>query len=276
MITLTSNIEITLLLEAIYLKYGYDFRNYARGTIERRVQRVLEDLHLESISHLQHVVLTDKSSFEMLLQQLSINTTEMFRDADFFRALREQVLPLYAGEPMLKIWHAGCSTGEEVYSMAILLAEAGLAGRSRIYATDFDEVVLAKAKEGIFSVDRIQNYTANYQKAGGQGSFGDYYRAHYDSAMITPTLRQNIIFSDHNLVTDGVFAEVDIVICRNVMIYFSRDLQSRVFHLFTQSLADGGLLCIGSRETIQFSDCEDQYEPLVERQRIYRKKTAQP
>lgn len=268
-------IEIDLLLEAIYLKYGYDFRGYARSSVERRIDRALANSGLSSISQMQHRVLNDQVFFESLLLDLSINVTEMFRDPPFFAALREHLLPVFADRSAVKIWHAGCATGEEVYSTAILLHEAGLIDRARIYATDFNEVVLAKAREGILPIDRVRNYTSNYQQAGGQGSFADYYTARHGLAIISPELKRNIVFADHNLVTDGVFAEVDIVICRNVMIYFGRELQDRALRLFRDSLSDGGFLCLGSKETIMFSQCADDFQAFVNSQRIYRKKEAE-
>ena len=269
--TQNNNIEISLLLEAIYLKYGYDFRNYARSSVRRRIARRLDISGLEHISEIQHRVLRDKAFFESLLCDLSINTTEMFRDASFFRTLRQQVLPLYADRPSIRIWHAGCASGEEVYSMAILLHEAGLTDRARIYATDFNEPILAKARQGVFPIERIREYTVNYQQAGGQRSFADYYTAEYGSAIVRPFLRNNIVFADHNLATDSVFAEVDLVICRNVMIYFGNQLQNRAIGLFHDSLCDDGVLCLGSKESPNFSNYADRFESLESNQKIYRK-----
>jgi chemotaxis protein methyltransferase CheR len=265
------NIEISLLLEAIYLKYGYDFRNYARSSIRRRIARRLEMSGLEHISEIQHRVLRDKAFFESLLCDLSINTTEMFRDASFFRTLRQQVLPLYADRPSIRIWHAGCASGEEVYSMAILLHEAGLTDRARIYATDFNEPILAKARQGVFPIERIREYTVNYQQAGGQRSFADYYTAQYGAAIVRPFLRNNVVFADHNLATDSVFAEVDLVICRNVMIYFGKQLQDRAIGLFHDSLSDNGILCLGSKESLNFSDYSDRFKALETGQKMYHK-----
>jgi chemotaxis protein methyltransferase CheR len=270
--TENENIEIRLLLEAIHLKYGYDFRRYAQASVKRRIHRRLERSGLHSISEMQHEVLCDTAFFEALLLDLSINVTEMFRDPSFFSALREHVLPALAGQPFIKIWHAGCSTGEEVYSMAILLKEMGLDAKTRIYATDVNEVVLKKAREGIFAIDQIKKHTANYQKAGGTESFGDYYAAHYDSVIMDKSLKENIVFADHNLVTDAVFGEMDMIVCRNVMIYFNRELQDRVFQLFCDSLCDEGFLCIGSKESVRFSTCESHFESVVDAQKIYRKK----
>ncbi len=265
-------IEIDMLLEAIYRKYGHDFRNYAKPTIKRRVNRRLKLSGLSSISAMQHEVLTDRKFLNQLLLDLSINVTEMFRDPAFFKALRENVLPELASRQMIKIWHAGCATGEEVYSMAIMLAEAGLTDKTRIYATDFNDVVLDRAKQGIFPADRIALYTSNYQKAGGISSFADYYTAKYDSAIVSASLKKNIVFSNHNLVTDYSFGEMDLVICRNVLIYFSKPLQCEVLRLLSNSLCDRGFLCLGSRETISRAGCANEYDIVNARQRIHRKK----
>ena len=272
--TENENLEIRLLLEAMYVKYGYDFRGYSQASIKRRIRRRLEASGLKSISEMQHRVLYDVDFFETLLLDLSINVTEMFRDPAFFRTLREKVLPVLGDRPFLKIWHAGCASGEEVYSMAILLRETGIGDRARIYATDFNEIVLRHAKEGIFPADRIRNYTANYQKSGGTESFADYYDADYGSVIMDKSLRDNVLFADHNLVTDGVFGEMDLILCRNVLIYFSRELQNRVLQLFFDSLNDGGFLCIGAKESVQCADCADGFEPFAKEVKVFRKKDA--
>ncbi|ALG66843.1 CheR family methyltransferase [Beggiatoa leptomitoformis] len=265
------NIEIQLLLQAIYLKYGYDFRNYAKASLKRRIEhRLLKD-KLSSISAMQHRLLYDEDFFSNLLLDLSINVTEMFRDPDFYQAIRKNVIPHLQKFPFLKIWHAGCSTGEEVYSMAILLKEEGLYERTQIYATDMNEVVLRQAKQGIFSMSRLKQYTANYQKAGGTESFSDYYAAHYDHVVMDKSLKENILFSDHNLATDGVFGEMNLIMCRNVMIYFDRDLQNRVFRLFHESLCAGGVLCLGSKETIRLSAYTNAFDDIVKEEKIYLK-----
>jgi len=267
----TQNIELQLLLQAIYLKYGYDFRNYAKASIKRRVQHRLIKEGLSSISAMQHELLYDVSFFERLLLDLSINVTEMFRDPSFYLAIRKHVLPELKTYPFLKIWHAGCSSGEEVYSMAILLKEEGLYERTQIYATDMNEVVLKQAKDGIFNISRLKQYTANYQKAGGQESFSDYYTAHYDHVVMEKSLKENILFSDHNLATDGVFGEMNLIMCRNVLIYFNRDLQARAVSLFYDSLCSDGFLCLGSKESIRFSQYSDQFEDVVREEKIYRR-----
>jgi len=268
----TENIELQLLLQAIYLKYGYDFRNYAKASVKRRVHHRLNKDKLSSISAIQHKVLYDENFFNTLLMDLSINVTEMFRDPEFYLALREKVMPMLHNAPFLKIWHAGCSTGEEVYSMAILLKEEGLYNRTQIYATDMNEVVLQKAKEGIFAINRLKQYTINYQKAGGQESFSDYYSARYDNAVMEKSLKENVLFADHNLATDGVFGEMNMIVCRNVLIYFDRNLQNRVLGLFLESLRDGGILCLGAKESINFLKHADAFEEVSKKEKIYLKK----
>lgn len=267
-------IETDLLLEAIYRKYGHDFRGYAKSTVKRRINRRLQLSGLPSISAMQHKVLNDREFLNQILLDLSINVTEMFRDPPFFKALRQRVLPKLASHQMIKIWHAGCATGEEVYSMAIMLAEAGLTNRTRIYATDFNDVVLDRAKQGIFPVERIPLYTTNYQKAGGVGSFADYYTAKYNSAIVSSLLKRNIIFTNHNLVTDSSFGEMDLVICRNVLIYFNKSLQRHVLRLLSDSLCEGGFLCLGNKETISRTGCADEYEIVDSKQRIHKKKVT--
>lgn len=264
-------IEFDLLLQAIYWKYGYDFRNYAKASIRRRIRRRLSRSGLKTISEMQHKLLNDKQFFETLLLDLTINVTDMFRDPSFFKALRETVIPELKKLPFIKIWHAGCSSGEEVYSTAILFKEEGLDKNILIYATDVNEAVLDKAKKGIFAIDRMKDYTRNYRKAGGLASFAEYYTARYDHAIMDSSLKKNIVFSDHNLVTDDVFGEMDLIICRNVLIYFNTGLQERVFRLFWESLCPGGFLCLGSKETIRFSKYSDDFENVVEGEKIYRK-----
>lgn len=266
------SIEIQLLLEAIFLKYGHDFRGYSNAHMKRRTLRRMTIEGITSISHMIHRVLNDKRFFKTLLADFSINVTEMFRDPLFYKAFREKIVPILKTYPFVKIWHAGCSTGEEVYSMAILLKEEGLYERCQIYATDFNDIVLHKAKEGIYPIDTIKDYTINYQKSGGKFSFSDYYIAKYESAMMDKSLKDKIIFAQHNLVTDSVFGEMNVIVCRNVLIYFNRELQSRVIELLTDSLINGCFLCLGSKESIKFSSSTELYEPFVEEEKIYRKK----
>jgi chemotaxis protein methyltransferase CheR len=271
MVTATEDIELELLLEAIFKKYGYDFRNYARSSLKRRVMQRLERSHLPNLSVMQHHVLTDPSFFGKLLLDMTINVTEMFRDPSFYLALREKVVPVLRTYPFFKIWHAGCATGEEVYSMAILLDEEGLLKNAMIYATDIDEVVLKKAREGIYELDRIKDYTKNYQKAGGSGSFSDYYTANHKAAILNGRLKKHIVFAQHNLVTDSIFGEMNLIICRNVLIYFDRDLQNRVIDLFQKSLVRRGILCLGSKETLNFSSHRKIFDDFDEKEKIYRK-----
>lgn len=265
-------LEIVLLLEAIYRKYGYDFRNYAFAHTKRRLEhrRALEGL--SSYAQMMHHIIYDESFFETVLLDLSINVTEMFRDPWFYKKVRQSVVPHLQTYPFIKVWHAGCSAGQEVYSMGILLEEEGMGDRVQIYATDFNEVVLQKAKDGIYPVELIREYTSNYQKAGGTQSFSDYYTADYSSVVMKRSLRDQMLFSSHNLVTDGVFGEMNVIFCRNVLIYFNRELQNKVFKLFYDSLCPGGFLCLGSKETLMFSEIADKFEVIADREKIYRKK----
>jgi chemotaxis protein methyltransferase CheR len=268
----SQKIELELLLQAIYLKYGYDFRDYAKSSIKRRVARVLSLSELKTISDMQHKLLYDKPYFETVLLNLSIHVTEMFRDPSFYKALRNKVIPVVKDWPFIKVWHAGCASGEEVYSMAILLMEEGIYNKTHIYATDFNENVIEKAKEGIYPIDMLKRYTHNYQQAGGHESFADYYTAQYGYVALKKSLKKNITFADHNLTTDSTFGEMDLIVCRNVLIYFNRKLQDRVFRLFRDSLCEGGILCLGAKESIRFSECSDDFEDLVKKEKIYRKR----
>jgi chemotaxis protein methyltransferase CheR len=264
-------LEIELLLEGIFRQYGFDFRSYAYSSIRRRIWKRIAAEGLENVSALQERVLHDPRFMERLLLDFSVNVTAMFRDPTFYTAFREHVVPLLRTYPFIRVWHAGCSTGEEVYSMAILLQEEGLLDRARLYATDINEVVLQKAKAGIFPLDRMQEYTENYIRAGGKRSFSEYYTAKYDGAIFTPSLRSNIVFSQHNLVTDRSFAEFHVILCRNVLIYFDKTLQRRVHGLFYESLVNFGILCLGSKESLKFSAYEDCYEQIERSEKIYRK-----
>jgi chemotaxis protein methyltransferase CheR len=264
-------IEFDLILEAIYQKYGYDFRNYAKASLRRRLRYRLSQSNLETISEMQHKLLNDKEFFDTLLLDLTINVTEMFRDPSFFKALREIVISELKKQSFIKVWHAGCSSGEEIYSTAILLKENGMYESSLIYATDTNEMVLDKAKSGIFPIEKMKDFTVNYRKAGGLASFADYYTARYDNAIMDNSLKKNIVFSNHNLVTDSVFGEMDLIMCRNVLIYFNRELQDRVFGLFMDSLRPGGFLCLGSKETVRFSSLSENFENVIEKERVYRR-----
>ncbi|HEX8391397.1 MAG TPA: protein-glutamate O-methyltransferase CheR [Longimicrobium sp.] len=264
-------IEVELLLEGVYRHYGFDFRSYAYSSLKRRIWKRITQEGLSSVSQLQDRVLHDSGMMEKLLLDLSINVTAMYRDPGFYAAFREKVVPTLRTYPFIRIWHAGCSTGEEVYSMAILLEEEGLYDRARIYATDINEVVLQRARAGIFSLEKMQEYTQNYLRAGGTSSFSEYYTAMYDGALFNTTLTRNVVFSQHNLVTDGSFSEFNVIICRNVMIYFDRKLQNRVHRLFYDSLSRRGVLALGNKETLRFTDFEDKYEVVDTREKIYRR-----
>ncbi len=264
-------VEIAVLLEAIYRHYGFDFRSYAYASIKRRIWKRILAEGLSTVSALQERVLHDRQVMEHLLTDLSVTVSSMFRDPSFFQAMRAQVLPLLRTYPFLRIWHAGCSTGEEVYSMAIMLQEEGLYDRCRIYATDINEVVLQRARAGIFPLDKMQEFTQNYQQAGGTQSFSEYYTAGYGGALFNPDLVRNVTWAQHNLVTDGSFAECNVIICRNVMIYFSRELQERVHGLFHRSLPHLGVLALGRKESLRLSEWEQKYEVLNPREKIFRR-----
>lgn len=266
------DIELQLLLEAIFQRYGYDFRLYSRASLQRRVDQHLIIARYKHIGELIHAILHRGEAFGALLSCLTINVTEMFRDPEFYLAFREKVVPVLRTHPFIKIWHAGCATGEEIYSMAILLEEEGLYDRCQIYATDIDKEVLEKARKGIFSVADLRKYTENYQKAGGKAALSDYYTAKYDNVLMEPRLKKNVIFADHDLATDQVFGEMQVILCRNVIIYFNRELQNRVFQLFHDSLDIGGTLCLGNKESLRFASCAEQFDVIDKAQRIYRKR----
>lgn len=265
-------IEIDLFLDAIFKRYGYDFRLYAKALIRRRIRNFLKKTDFKQISEMIPKLLNDESFFDSIAYDFSITVTEMFRDQDFFLALKEKVFPYLRTYPFIKIWHAGCATGEEVYSLAILLQEEGLYDRATIYATDINNAALQKAKDGIYPLKDMKQFTANYQKAGGKNAFSDYYYAQYQSAIMEKSLKNNITFANHNLVTDGVFGEMNLILCRNVLIYFDKTLQNRVHKLFCDSLIHGGFLALGSKETLRFSDYEKKFKEADSRKKIYQKK----
>jgi chemotaxis protein methyltransferase CheR len=264
-------LEIDLLLEGLHRQYGFDFRGYARSSLRRRVRGVVAAEGLATVSGLLEKMLHDPQCLERLLLGLSVNVSAMFRDPRFFLAFRQHAVPLLRTYPFIRIWQAGCSTGEEVYSLAILLQEEGLYDRCRIYATDMNDVVLHKARAGIYPLEVMQKYTANYLASGGTAAFSDYYTAAYDHVLLRPSLRDHIVFSQHNLVSDGVFNEFNVILCRNVMIYFTRPLQDRVHDLFSRSLATFGLLGLGSHESLRFAGAEHDYEPLVAGEKLFRR-----
>ena len=264
-------IEIYLLLEGIYLKYGYDYRDYAYPSIRRRVWHRVHGEKLSTISGLLDKVLHDSSCFERLIADFSINVTEMFRDPIFFKAFKENVVPLLKTYPSIRIWHAGCSTGEEVYSMAILLYEVGLYEKTKIYATDINTEVLKTAKNGCFSLERMKKYTNNYMQAGGEESFSDYYKVTDAGVKFHSYLTENVVFAQHNLVTDSSFNEFHVILCRNVLIYFNKDLQNKVHTLFYNSLGKFGVLCLGNKESINYTHYNKLYDDLSSSQKIYKK-----
>lgn len=265
-------LEIRLLLDAVFLKYGYDFRDYSSAHTKRRLENRLELSGLAHYGEMQHRLIHDEAFFNELLLDLSINVTEMFRDPWFYKKIREEVIPHLQTYPFIRSWHAGCSAGQEVYSMCIVLEEEGMRNRTQIYATDFNELILQKARAGIYPVEVIRNYTANYQQAGGKKSFSDYYSAQYEHVIINQELKDRVLFSSHNLVTDGIFGEMNIIFCRNVLIYFNKELQNKVLRLFSDSLCPGGFLCLGSKESLKFTQLADEFEVVAEREKIYRKK----
>jgi chemotaxis protein methyltransferase CheR len=264
-------IEIDGLLEAIFRRYGFDFREYAPASLRRRLARRMQIEGLETVSALQERILRDEPMMERLILDLSINVTSMFRDPSFYLAFREKVVPLLRTYPYTRLWVAGCSTGEEVYSLAILLEEETLYENTRIYATDINEAVLDRAREGVFPMAKMQEYTQNYIRAGGTQAFSDYYISAYDGAAFDKRLTQNVVFAQHNLVSDQSFNEFNVIVCRNVMIYFDRALQSRVHDLFYSSLARLGILALGHKESINFTPYASQYKELDAVERLYRK-----
>ena len=266
------NLEIELLLEAIYRMTGYDFRGYMRSSIARRINNRLNKDHLTTISELLGKVIHEEGYVNNLLNDFSINVTDMFRDPEFFYAFRKKVVPVLKHLPEIRIWHAGCSTGEEVYSMAILMEEEGLADKTKIYATDMNEKVIEKARQGAFPLKRMQSYTKNYLQAGGLDAFSEYYKTDMQFAYFRPSLSRNIVFAQHNLVTDGSFNEFHVIICRNVIIYFTLDLQAKVFQLFDESLSPGGFLGLGNKESLKIMEMADTYLEVDINQRLYRKK----
>ena len=264
--------EITSLLEAFFKKYSYDFRHYSEAHIRRRIVNRMNMSGFDNIDQMESRLLTDEVFASEFLQDLSIKVTEMFRDPGFYLSFRENVIPILKTYSFVKIWHAGCATGEEAYSVAILLQEEGLYDRTTIYATDFNQQGLSQAKEGIFSNKMMKEYTSNYQLSGGKESFSDYYTSNYDSVIMNKSLKRNILWANHNLVTDSVFAEVHVILCRNVLIYFDKNLQNRVQRLFHDSLINGGILCLGSKESLRFTDMSEEYNELDKKQRIFKKK----
>ncbi len=265
------SLELRLLLDAIYERYGFDFRDYAPASLKRRILKCVEDEKLESVSGLQEKVLHQPGAMHRMLNTLLIDVTAMFRDPGFYVAFRGKVVPLLRQAPFVRLWHVGCAGGEEVYSMAILLQEEGLYEKCRLYATDMNEASLKKAQEGIFPLKNMKEYTDNYQRGGGQREFSEYYTAKYDNARFRPALQKNIVWAQHNLVSDASFNEFHVILCRNVMIYFNQTLQSRVHNLLYESLAPAGILGLGAKESLKFTPHEADYEAVDEKEKLYRK-----
>lgn len=264
-------LEIDLLLSGIARRYGYDFRHYARASLTRRVRQIMEKMGTRSISELLGRVLHDQVAMAGFVEDISVHTTSMFRDADVYRAFRTDVIPLLRTYPFVRIWHAGCSSGEEVYSLAILLHEEGLYERCRIYATDISDRVLDRARKGIFPLRVMRDYTHAYQKAGGQRDFSSYYSTDRDNAIFRTWLRKQMLFSQHNLVSDGTFNEFNLIVCRNVLIYFDQQLRDRAHELFHASLTNFGILALGKKESVRFTRFENSYQEIGDGLRIYRR-----
>jgi chemotaxis protein methyltransferase CheR len=264
-------IEVRLLLDAVYQRYGYDFRDYVLSTMKRRIIKRMEAESLATITALMDRVIHDPAVMGRLVMDFSITTSAMFRDPACFLAFREKIIPMLRTYPFLRIWLVGCGCGEEVLSMAIILNEEGLYGRSRIYVTDMNETVLEKAKTGIFPIGKMKDYTQNYIESGGKRVFSNYYTAKYDHARFLPELTKNIVFAQHNLVTDSSFNEFHVIFCRNVMIYFNRELQNRVHELLYRSLIHLGILCLGEKENLHFTPHEDDYTAVDDQKCLYRK-----
>ena len=270
----TADIEQHLLIDAIYHRYHYDFRGYAQASLKRRLGSAMQHFDCKTLSQLQDRVLHDPVVFPALLQYLTVQVSEMFRDPSYYQSLRSEVVPLLRTYPSLKVWVAGCSAGEEVYSLAILLKEEGLLDRTLIYATDINQQALRSAESGVFDLDRIASFTENHARSGARSSLSDYYTARYGRVVFDKALRDHMVFSDHSLATDSVFAEMQLVSCRNVLIYFERDLQNRALGLFRDALCHRGFLGLGSKESLRFSAHADAFEDFVLEDRIYRKKAG--
>lgn len=268
------DIEIRLLLEALYTRYHYDFRNYSMASIKRRLRQARDQLGFGNFSALQERVLHEPTMLPRLMRYLTVQVSEMFRDPSYFRAIREKVVPHLKTYPSLKVWVAGCSEGEELYSLAILFREEGLEDRTIFYATDINQEALHAAEAGVYAVDRLQLFTENHRKSGGKSSLSDYYQAAYGRASFDRSLRRNVVFSDHSLVTDAVFGEMHLISCRNVLIYFDRDLQDRALGLFKDSLARKGFLGLGSKESLRLSHHAGAFDEFVREEKIYQRRAV--
>ena len=266
-----SDPDLEILLGDLVEYYGYDFTNYSKASLKRRVTRLMSNDRIISFAELRFKVKTDKDYFQRFIEQITVNVTEMFRDVAFYKSLREDVLPVLATWPMIRIWHAGCSTGEEVYSMAILLHEANLLNKSLLYATDINPTVLQKVRAGIFPLGAMKQYSENYILSGGKKDFSSYYTAQYNAAKFDDFLGKKIVIATHNLVSDGSFNEFQLILCRNVMIYFDKPLQDRALHLFYDSLEMLGFVALGSKETLKFTDLHKKFKQLDNKEKIWRK-----
>lgn len=265
-------IEVTLLLEALHLRYGYDFRDYARETIQRRAEQCRSDLGVASLSELTGQALRDPSISYKLISYFSVNVTSLFRDPSFYAAMRVHVMPMLRTWPHIKVWDAGCATGEELYSLAILLVEQGIYERSRIYATDISSPALETAQAGIYPLEILARGSRNYLDSGSQHTLSFFYHANYDAAVMDARLRKNVIFAKHNLAMDKSFGEMQVIVCRNVLIYFNRELQDQVLEMFWESLDNGGFLCLGDNESLSFTSVSDRFDVINEQSRIYKKR----
>lgn len=261
------------LLESIHERYGYDFVDYNESSLKRRIERFMEQQNIGTIRDLERTVLADEHLFEAFVQEMSVTVTEMFRDPNFYKKIREVVVPRLTTYPFIKIWIAGCATGQEIYSLAILLKEEGIAERTLIYATDINQKSMAIAREGVYGLDHMQLYTSNYQKAGGKRAFSEYYQAKYGRVIFDQSLKNNVVFSVHNLVTDQSFNEFQMIICRNVLMYFNQTLQDRVLDLFYKSLCPFGFLGLGDKESLVFYKQKDRFEEIARKEKLYRKST---
>lgn len=268
------DIEIRLLLEALHQRYHYDFRGYARASIKRRLRQAREQLGFANFSSMQEKLLHDTSLLPRLLRYLTVQVSEMFRDPSYYRAIREKVVPHLRTYPSLKLWIAGCSAGEELYSFVILFREEGLEERTLFYATDINPDALDRAASGIYSLDRIKSFTENHRMSGGKSSLSDYYSTAYGNAIFDKSLRKRVVFSDHSLVTDAVFGEMNLISCRNVLIYFDRDLQDRAIGLFRDALARQGFLGLGAKESLRFSLHAEAFGEFVREEKIYQRRES--
>jgi chemotaxis protein methyltransferase CheR len=264
--------EMEQLLHMVHHVYGYDFSEYSKASLNRRIQKFMQDKGVMDSKGLIQLLAGDRLSFQFFLETVTVNVTEMFRDPSFYKCLRQQVIPILATYPQINIWHAGCATGEEVYSLCILLYEAGLLHRCRIYATDISPANLEIAKSGVLPLHHMREYTANYHESGGVLDFSDYYTAHYDKVLINKQIRERVVFLQHNLVTDHSFNEFQLILCRNVMIYFNKQLQNKVLKLFYESLSPLGFLALGMKESLLFSEIKSKMSAFESAVKIYRKK----